>query len=223
MPPPDAAGRSTIPLPPTTVAAGDELTLTITAVDPRWTTDRRYAEQVVVPSSIAEIEGLPVAPPSSVTLPECRDDLVELDGAALPLRIDAPALESLRAGGSVTVPTCDGAPVSLAAGRHVITSSDGRTTGVDVDRVVLDGRGTAGAGTAPARPRPPSPSSGRARPAPPPSRRARRAAGSSSARGTTTAGLRRWTAADRSVRRRRSAAGSTAGGSRRTTLPAPCG
>lgn len=75
----------------------------------------------------------------------CRDNLVEVDGAAVPVRA---APEQDGGGGSVLVEACE--PVDLSAGTHrIVTATVG--DGVAVDRVVLSS--DASGGPAPVSPR----------------------------------------------------------------------
>lgn len=64
----------------------------------------------------------------------CRDDLLRIDGRAVALHV-ADAAQGPTARHALV--TCDGAPLALTAGRHVIEAADGRRTGDDVDQLVL--------------------------------------------------------------------------------------
>ena len=57
VPPPDADGRSTIALPPALSEADGPLTITITAIDPVTTIDRRYGDPRTLPAAISELTG----------------------------------------------------------------------------------------------------------------------------------------------------------------------
>jgi arabinofuranan 3-O-arabinosyltransferase len=135
VPAPDASGSSTLTFPPSSAAS---LTLSIDGIAARTTIDRRYGEPTVLPVAITELEaptiavGRPTAP-----APDCRDDLMQIDGRPLPIRVDHDALTQLLPGQSVDVPTCTSAAVALAAGDHRLSTTAGATTGIDVDRVVL--------------------------------------------------------------------------------------
>ncbi len=114
VPPPDDGGRSTVSLPRALPPGPVELT--ITAIDPQITIDRRYAEPVVLPAAIAELSiGTPTAVPERLTT-GCRDDLVTIDGTAFPVRVDA-SVADLLAGTAVAAEPCGG-PLDLAAGTH---------------------------------------------------------------------------------------------------------
>ncbi len=58
VPPPDPAGRSTIEFPAMT---GSSLSLTIDAIAPLTTVDRRYAETTVLPVAIREVAAVSIA------------------------------------------------------------------------------------------------------------------------------------------------------------------
>ena len=136
VPPPDEAGRSRIVLPQALV--GDEVTLEITSVDARTVIDRRFGEPVTLPAGIA---GLSIAAPVEVPAEldtGCRDDLVIVDGAALPLRVRATTAELLAGAAIEATPCGPGGRVTrsdLPAGTHRLTSRAG--TGLQVDRVAL--------------------------------------------------------------------------------------
>ncbi|MEK7422858.1 MAG: alpha-(1-_3)-arabinofuranosyltransferase family protein, partial [Actinomycetota bacterium] len=80
VPAPDGSGRSTIDVGDTT---GSSLTITITAVSPAITIDRRFAEPVQLPASIAEITGLAIAAPTAVDVDGCHYGLLAVDGEPL--------------------------------------------------------------------------------------------------------------------------------------------
>lgn len=139
VPAPDAEGRSVITLPD---AAADLLRLTVTGTDAATTRDRRYGELTPLPVSIAEIE-LDGLRPSVV--PEtfdtgCRDDLVSLDGQPVPVRVTGSVADALD-GSELDFSVCDLTPAELGAGEHVLRTTPGTATGVDVDRVVLQSPG----------------------------------------------------------------------------------
>ena len=136
VPPPDADGASTVQLP---AISGSALDLTVTAISPQTTVDRRFGETTTLPVAITELDSpalahVPVVVPAQ---PPCRDDLLSVDGAPLSVAAGPSEIAALVAGQAVTVGTCDGAPVDLGAGSHVIASAAGLTTGIDLDRVVL--------------------------------------------------------------------------------------
>ena len=82
----------------------------------------------------------------------CRDDLLTVDGTPLAVRVtgDATGAETHR---GLALEACDGSALDLTAESHVVSSADGRSTGLDVDRLVLgsDRGGGPLARSAPAR------------------------------------------------------------------------
>jgi hypothetical protein len=65
----------------------------------------------------------------------CRTDLLTIDGNAVGVRISGDAGPAVD--GRLTIATCDGAPIALSAGRHVIRTAPGLTTGIDLDQLAL--------------------------------------------------------------------------------------
>jgi arabinofuranan 3-O-arabinosyltransferase len=136
VPPPDSTGLSTLELPG---GLGDELVIEITGVDERITTDRRYAEPVVLPVALTELDApglVRIEPPTQLDT-GCRDDLLALDGAAIALRIVAD-VDALLDGLAITAQRCgaDG-PIPLPAGARLLRSAAGSDTGLQIDQVVL--------------------------------------------------------------------------------------
>lgn len=135
VPPPDATGRSTIDIPP---KAASSLRLTVDGIQPRTTVDRRYGEITVLPVALGEVESPTlVAPQPAPAAPECRDDLVQLDGEALPIAVSNETVARLLAGDAVDVAPCQPDAFQLGEGEHLLATTPGGRTGIDVDRVVL--------------------------------------------------------------------------------------
>ncbi len=135
VPAPDASGRSTLEFPE---ASGSSLSLTIDAIAARTTVDRRYGETTVLPVAIREIGTPAILQPQPIAAqPECRTDLVELDGRPLGVTVTHDTVARLLAGEAVDVEPCDVTPLQMTAGSHRLTTTSGITTGLDVDRVVL--------------------------------------------------------------------------------------
>jgi arabinofuranan 3-O-arabinosyltransferase len=139
VPPPDATGASTLVL-PTALPAGP-LTVTVAAVEPRTTVDRRWGEPVQTPAAISELGGLALQPAPAPDLADCRTDLLAIDGTPVGVAVPADAVGLLAAGGTVRTTWCGApgaaVPTDLAAGEHRITTAAGLRTGIDVDQVVL--------------------------------------------------------------------------------------
>ncbi len=138
VPTPDGAGRSVVTL--ASALSGDRLTVTVTAIDPRTTIDRRFAETTTLPVALREViaDGLvPTAADDTADASTCDQGFVTLDGTPLPVAFDQSTRDRLDAGESVDVPLCDATPLRLTNGSHRIESSPGLESGVDVDRISL--------------------------------------------------------------------------------------
>lgn len=106
--------------------------------------ERRYGETVQLPVVLAgaRLDGLaPIAARPTIDT-GCRDDLVALDGAPVPVRVTGSVTDAL-AGAPLAAVPCGVRPVlDIAAGDHDLTAAAGRRTGLDVDRVVLRSEAT---------------------------------------------------------------------------------
>ena len=145
--PGDDTGISTIDL---AGATGTQMTVTITAVEPAFTIDRRFAEPVELPAAITEITGVPLAAAGTVEIESCRQDLITIDGSPVGIRFGTSTAAALRRGDTVDVAACDDAPIELAPGPHRVVSTVGSITGVSVDQVVLRSGDTPPAAASPA-------------------------------------------------------------------------
>ncbi len=145
VPPPDAEGVSRVRLPR---PVSGSVRLEIAAIEPRFVLDRRYAEPVVLPAAVAELSlGERSVVPDRLDT-DCRDDLLNLDGEAIPVRIEG-AVADLLAGEAVAATPCGSATLTLDEGLHRLTAAPGAGTGVHIDRVVLDGGSAPAADGAP--------------------------------------------------------------------------
>ncbi|MET0921286.1 MAG: alpha-(1-_3)-arabinofuranosyltransferase family protein [Acidimicrobiia bacterium] len=86
----------------------------------------------------ASLPGVPVASTPIEVPSACRSDLVMVNGAAVPVRITGPVANATT---GLDLESCVPS-VSLDAGRNQITTTDGYTTGIDVDRMVLSSDAT---------------------------------------------------------------------------------
>ena len=145
--PPDANGNSTISFPALT---GTSLSITITATNDAITIDRRYSEPVGLPTAIAEVTGTGIIAASlpSTFASDCRGDLITIDDSPLAVAIDATATADLFAGKAANTRICDDTPDPLEAGEHIVRTTVGLASGLDVDRVVLHSDGADGATSA---------------------------------------------------------------------------
>jgi arabinofuranan 3-O-arabinosyltransferase len=135
---PTALGTTThvsVPLP--RPLRGDRIELTIDGYDARTTPDWYTGEAVDFPVAIAEI-GLPIVSAATAATASldtgCRDDLVAIDGRPLRVRVAGEPGATRR--DALTITSCDPA-ITLAPGRHEITTAAGLDRGIDIDRLVL--------------------------------------------------------------------------------------
>ncbi|HVN52645.1 MAG TPA: discoidin domain-containing protein, partial [Acidimicrobiales bacterium] len=89
------------------------------------------------PVAIAEVgipgERMPAAPTAFDS--GCRDDLLSIDGHAVPLRVTGSASDAI-ARNQLTVSQC-GPPIALDKGNHVLVTATGRRLGIDIDQLAL--------------------------------------------------------------------------------------
>jgi arabinofuranan 3-O-arabinosyltransferase len=103
---------------------GERVRVAFGEVSPQFTVDRFSDRFRALPVGIVSMS--PVVSDSGVAFDECRDDLLEIDGTPISMR--------LHDGG--TFSGCDA--TDLGPGRHLVRSAAGHVTGVDIDRLVLD-------------------------------------------------------------------------------------
>jgi arabinofuranan 3-O-arabinosyltransferase len=158
----DADGQTrTVDFPPIGDQPGDNATTPATvSFDPvtarnvrvtiesvREVSTREYYSNtpIVMPAALAEL-GIPGAQRPAVTdaLPgTCRDHLLTVDGAPVPIRVTGSVADA-SAGRPLSVDRCDpstgsasSSPLALERGQHVLRSALGLDTGVDLDGMVL--------------------------------------------------------------------------------------
>lgn len=135
-----------------TVAVPVELATPVLATTVRVVVDevhedltREWSSHVLLarPVAIAELgwAGASIRPAIGAFASGCRDDLLSLDGAPLPVQVEGSS-DDAATGGPLRLAACNGAPLILPAGSTVLRATDGRTTGLDIDRVTL--RSSAG-------------------------------------------------------------------------------
>ncbi len=128
--------------------AGSRVRLTVLAL--REVKAVNYFSKVpqILPVSVAEL-GIPgvTAPAPQTTLDStCRTGLLQVDGHPVGLRITGPVADAV-ARQPLSVALCDPGSLTLGAGSHDLLATPGRTTGIDLDRLILS---SAPAPTAPA-------------------------------------------------------------------------
>lgn len=117
---------------------GSNLRVVIEAVRPATSLDYYDEAPVMRPVGIAEL-GIP-----GVLLPAgeaefdsgCRADLLQIDGEPVPVRITGTRVEAERRE-PLSVELCGASALSLAEGEHVLRSTAGDVSGIDIDSLVL--------------------------------------------------------------------------------------
>jgi hypothetical protein len=148
---PDASDRVTVRIPPLETRT---ITVTILGIRPRRAADSYTGGRDTLPVAIAElgIPGVRVGPVASTLASSCRDDLVQIDGAAVWARVSG-ATEAALSGSGLPIVLCgpDAGGVVLGPGTHHVVATLGRASGFDVDQLVLDSApwGPAQTGDAP--------------------------------------------------------------------------
>jgi arabinofuranan 3-O-arabinosyltransferase len=101
----------------------------------------------VTPPGIAElgIDGVRMPAPDPVIDTGCRADLLEVDGAPVPLRLRGDTAAALDLG-EIGVQPCGDGPVAAGPGTVRVRSAAGTDTGFDLDRVVLTSTAGGAAG-----------------------------------------------------------------------------
>jgi hypothetical protein len=124
----------TIPFAPVTAKSLrlviDDVRDVTNSIDPNVT-------NVTLPPAIAEVgfAGVPQPAPAPAQIDTgCRDDLLRVDGQAVPVQIAGPAADARN---GLPITPCGGAALSLPKGSNTLASTAGLSTGIDLDRVVL--------------------------------------------------------------------------------------
>jgi arabinofuranan 3-O-arabinosyltransferase len=129
---PNAVTRLAVPFPgPVTTT---ELRVVVEEMRQMTTKDWYSNLPVVMPVGVAEVDlaGVQVTAPQGPLDTGCRDDLLTIDDAPVPLRITG-TVEDAVARRGLDVTAC--AEVTLPAGESVLETTDGRTTGFDLDQI----------------------------------------------------------------------------------------
>ncbi len=135
----------TIPVPAGTSARSWRLT--VDDVHARMTNPWLGGADYALPVAVADVTGLGVAPAALHDMVDtgCRSDLVSIDGRPTPARVTGTVADAL-ARRPLELLGC--ADVQAGPGTATIATADGRTTGLDVDRLAL--ASVAGGGAVPA-------------------------------------------------------------------------
>ncbi|MEE2768502.1 MAG: alpha-(1-_3)-arabinofuranosyltransferase family protein [Actinomycetota bacterium] len=113
------------------------LTLRIDDVHPRVTMDWYSGLPSTLPVAVVELGGATSGGPPEVFDSGCRTDVLVLDGNPVPLRVHGTILDAA-AGKPLAVEACgDSVSLRLGAGDHRLSATPGRTTGLDLDQLVV--------------------------------------------------------------------------------------
>ena len=123
---------------------GRRIRVTITGTMVQMATRESTGDKVTAPVAIADlgIPGLRVTRGSAAVPNRCRSDLLTIDGKSVPVRVSGAASAAGNLAGLAVTP-CDPAhparvpTITLGPGDHVVRTSEGVRTGVQLDRVVL--------------------------------------------------------------------------------------
>ncbi|HEX7097276.1 MAG TPA: alpha-(1-_3)-arabinofuranosyltransferase family protein, partial [Acidimicrobiales bacterium] len=135
----------TLPAPVTTSG----FVVRVSGVRDVTTTEYFSGTPTVMPVAIAElgIDGVRAAPLPTRLPSVCRSDLLSVDGRPVPVVVNGTVEDAIRRRPLAVEPCGD--QLRLDEGEHVVRTSDGRDTGIAVDRVVLESpapaRSTVGA------------------------------------------------------------------------------
>ena len=133
----EPGATTSIPLALPAEVTADHLLVVVEHVRQVPTRDWYSNGPTILPLAIAElgIPGVAVDRPEGELDSGCRDDLVQVDGTPVPARIRGDVDDAL-ARRVLSLRACVD-DVALTAGDHVVRTGAGRTTGFDVDRLVL--------------------------------------------------------------------------------------
>ncbi len=132
---PGAVQTVEVPLPAD--VRGDRIRVTVADAEIRTTPDWYTGDPIALPVGLAEIEAraLDTIAPAPTIDTGCRDDLLDVDGTPLAVRITGD-VDSALDREALAIETCGGA-LTLDPGRHTIRAVNGTETGLDLDRLVL--------------------------------------------------------------------------------------
>ena len=114
---------------------GDFLHIVVVDAEELLRLDRRTGRTVRIPVGVSEVLGVASESLDRIWSSPCRDDLIRLDDEPIPVRLRGRVLDLLR-GEPFTVELCSDEP-RLLVGTHVLDTTSGLVSGVDIDRVVL--------------------------------------------------------------------------------------
>lgn len=133
----DAFGNRTYRLDLGRSVTAQDLQIVITGITPRTSKDLYSKSESILPASIAEIrfQGAPRASISNSVAPQCRDDLVAVDGIPIPILVkgDVGSLGDL----PLQFVGCGSNPFTLSAGEHRIVAVNQPSSALQVDQTIL--------------------------------------------------------------------------------------
>lgn len=121
-----------------TQVTANRVRVVVEELDQVFTTDWYSNAPVVMPVAIADvaIDGLRTPPVADTFTTGCRTDLVAIDGNPVAVEATGTTADAVSRR-PLTLAACDAEPVSINAGDQVIEATDGRTTGIDIDQLML--------------------------------------------------------------------------------------
>ena len=111
------------------------LTISIVDYERLESIDRRTGGTIRQPVGVSEIVGATPLRLDVVWTTSCRDDLIRLDGRAVPVRLGG-RVDRLLEGAPLDIESC-GDVIDLAVGSHRLETTSELDTGLAIDRVVL--------------------------------------------------------------------------------------
>ncbi len=125
---------------------GSPIVIDVVAFERLESTDRRTGRTLRLPVGVAEVVGATPLDLDITWTSPCRDDLVLLDGQAVPIRLSG-RIDELLAGDALDIEPCVD-PVVLAAGPHRLETTSELETGIAIDQVVVHSSPTTPASVA---------------------------------------------------------------------------
>jgi len=130
------SGLSTVTIPVQPFTASNT-TITLDAVSGETVPEYYSGVERLLPVGLAEVSFGSAALEAPVRQARvlnsgCRSDLISLDGAPLAVEVTG------EVDGVLDVTSCIDATLDLSAGQHRLVATDGKLTGLDLDRLVLD-------------------------------------------------------------------------------------
>ncbi len=143
VPPADVSAQpdhvSSVPVTLSAPVTSGDFQVVIDAVKPQETTDYYSGRPITMPVGIVDlgIPGLTVPRPTGPIAPTCRTGLLTVDGEDVGISLHG-SVEDALAGRAISFTPCDlPAGLDLSRGSHVVRTTPGATTGLNLDQVLL--------------------------------------------------------------------------------------